>query len=89
MVRYRRGTQVQYRRDNPNNTRQGRAFEYKGMHGISPINTPIKHIYRYTYISVRVYIYALKPSPGVYFWSYPVFEAVGYGEIQRDTARYS
>jgi len=21
--------------------------------------------------------------------SYPVFEAVGYGEIQRDTARYS
>jgi len=25
----------------------------------------------------------------VYFWSYPVFEAVGYGEIQRDTARYS
>jgi len=29
-----------------------------------------------------------KPSPGVYFWPYPVFEAVGYGEIQRDTARY-
>ena len=27
-------------------------------------------------------------DPGVYFWSYPVFEAVGYGKIQRDTARY-
>ena len=25
----------------------------------------------------------------MYFWLYPVFEAVGYGEIQRDTARYS
>jgi len=29
-----------------------------------------------------------QPSPGVYFWPYPVFEAVRYGEIQRDTARY-
>jgi len=29
------------------------------------------------------------PSPGLYFWLYPVFEAVGYGEIQRDTARYA
>jgi len=32
------------------------------------------------------------PPPGVYFWLYPVFEAVGYGEIQwdtqLDTARY-
>jgi len=27
-------------------------------------------------------------APRVHFWSYPVFEAVGYGEIQRDTARY-
>ena len=35
------------------------------------------------------FIYIYKPSPGVYFWLYPVFEAVGYGEIQRDTARYS
>ena len=26
--------------------------------------------------------YRAGPSPGVYFWSYPVFEAVGYGEIQ-------
>jgi len=25
----------------------------------------------------------------VYLRPYPVFEAVGYGEIQRDTARYS
>ena len=31
----------------------------------------------------------IKPSPGVYFWRYPVFEAVGYSEIQRDTAGYS
>ena len=32
----------------------------------------------------------VEPSLGVYFWSYPVFEAVGYGEIQlADTARYS
>jgi len=28
-------------------------------------------------------------APGVYFWLYPVFEAVRYGEIQRDTSRYS
>jgi len=28
-------------------------------------------------------------SPEVHFWSYPVFEAAGYGEIQRGTARYS
>ena len=27
-----------------------------------------------------------QPSPGVYFWPYPVFEVVGYGDIQRDTA---
>jgi len=29
------------------------------------------------------------PGAGVYFWPYPypVFAAVGYGEIQRDTAR--
>jgi len=33
-------------------------------------------------IEVRLY----KSSPGVYFWPYPVFEAVRYGEIQRDTA---
>jgi len=34
---------------------------------------------------------ALPGSGGVYFWPYPAFEAVGcgYGEIQRDTARYS
>jgi len=25
------------------------------------------------------------PSPGIYFWPYPVSEAVRYGEIQRDT----
>ena len=30
--------------------------------------------------------YTAQPSPGVYFWLYPVFEAVRYGEIQRDTA---
>jgi len=33
-----------------------------------------------------------KPPPlecRVFFWLYLVFEAVGYGEIQRDTARYS
>jgi len=37
------------------------------------------------------------PSPGVYFWLYPVFEAVRYGEtiysgiqqIQLDIVRYS
>jgi len=28
-------------------------------------------------------------GPGVYFWPYPVFGAVGYGEIQWDTAGYS
>ena len=27
--------------------------------------------------------------PWSIFWLYPVFEAVGYGEMQRDTARYS
>jgi len=34
---------------------------------------------------------APQPSRGVYFWSYPypVFEAVRYGKIHRDTARYS
>jgi len=31
----------------------------------------------------------LDPSPEVYFWPYLLFEAVGYGEIQRDTAGYS
>jgi len=31
----------------------------------------------------------VKPSPGVYFWPYPVFQAVGYGEIQWDTVRYT
>jgi len=37
----------------------------------------------------------IEPSPGVYFWLYPVFEAVGYGEIQLEleiqlgTARYA
>jgi len=30
-----------------------------------------------------------KPSSGVYFWPYPVFEVVRYGKLQRDTARYS
>ena len=30
-----------------------------------------------------------KPSPGVYFWPYPVFEAVRYGKIQLDTYGYS
>jgi len=25
----------------------------------------------------------LEPSTGVYVWPYPVFEAAGYGEIQR------
>jgi len=25
----------------------------------------------------------------VYFWPYPVFEAVRYGEVKRDTARYA
>jgi len=33
--------------------------------------------------------YVIKPPPGVYFLLYLVFEAVGYGDIQRDTARYS
>ena len=28
----------------------------------------------------------VEPSPGVYFWPYPVFEAMRYGEMQRDTA---
>jgi len=30
-----------------------------------------------------------KPSPGMYFWPNPVFEAVRCGEMRRDTAEYS
>ena len=32
---------------------------------------------------------SFESPPLEYCWLYPVFEAVGYGEIQRDTARYS
>jgi hypothetical protein len=37
------------------------------------------------YLSISICSLALA-LPGVYFWRYPVFEAVRYGEIQWDTA---